>query len=424
MSKDKVVVGVDIGSSKITTVITTVQNDSSVNVIGVSTLAARGLRKGQVVDIEEAVAAISQSLEAAERMAGYSVGTAFISVDGVHIESQNSKGVVAIADASGEITTEDVTRVIEAARAISLPSSREILHVIPRYFVVDSQSGIKDPLGMTGVRMEVETHIITGATTALRNIAKCASLVGIDVEGMVFSGLASSYSTLSDTERELGVILVDFGGGTTDICIFTEGSPIYCSVIPVGARNVTNDLAIGLRISLESAEKIKLALSKPPKIAVESGENGPVHKEDSDHLDIAALAIEEDLTRVSKKTLIDGIMKPRLREILNMVKIEIQKSGLGGLTPSGVVLTGGGAETSGMIELARHELGMPVRIGIPQGATGLIDEISSPAFASSLGLVIYGAQFQQEDIRLPLVGRIQVKGIFNKGLGWIKSLLP
>ncbi|OGE02166.1 cell division protein FtsA [Candidatus Curtissbacteria bacterium RIFCSPLOWO2_12_FULL_41_16] len=424
MSKDKVVVGVDIGSSKITTVITTVQNDSSVNVIGVSTLAARGLRKGQVVDIEEAVAAISQSLEAAERMAGYSVGTAFISVDGVHIESQNSKGVVAIADASGEITTEDVTRVIEAARAISLPSSREILHVIPRYFVVDSQSGIKDPLGMTGVRMEVETHIITGATTALRNIAKCASLVGIDVEGMVFSGLASSYSTLSDTERELGVILVDFGGGTTDICIFTEGSPIYCSVIPVGARNVTNDLAIGLRISLESAEKIKLALSKPPKIAVESGENGPAHKEDSDHLDIAALAIEEDLTRVSKKTLIDGIMKPRLREILNMVKIEIQKSGLGGLTPSGVVLTGGGAETSGMIELARHELGMPVRIGIPQGATGLIDEISSPAFASSLGLVIYGAQFQQEDIRLPLVGRIQVKGIFNKGLGWIKSLLP
>src|SRR3989338_1100540 len=424
MSKDKVVVGVDIGSSKITTVITTVQNDSSVNVIGVSTLAARGLRKGQVVDIEEAVAAISQSLEAAERMAGYSVGTAFISVDGVHIESQNSKGVVAIADASGEITTEDVTRVIEAARAISLPSSREILHVIPRYFVVDSQSGIKDPLGMTCVRMEVETHIITGATTALRNIAKCASLVGIDVEGMVFSGLASSYSTLSDTERELGVILVDFGGCTTDICIFNEGSPIYCSVIPVGARNVTNDLAIGLRISLESAEKIKLALSKPPKIAVESGENGPVHKEDSDHLNIAALAIEEDLTRVSKKTLIDGIMKPRLREILNMVKIEIQKSGLGGLTPSGVVLTGGGAETSGMIELARHELGMPVRIGIPQGATGLIDEISSPAFASSLGLVIYGAQFQQEDIRLPLVGRIQVKGIFNKGLGWIKSLLP
>src|SRR3990167_3713538 len=399
MPKDKVVVGIDIGSSKVATVVATLGEDFTPNIIGVASYPAKGLRKGQVVDIDEAVHSIAQSVEAAERMAGYSIGAAFVSVDGSHVESQNSKGVVAVSDQSGEISPEDVTRVVEAARAISLPSSRDILHVIPRYFVVDSQSGIKDPVGMTGVRMEVETHIITGATTALRNIAKCITQVGIDVEGVVFAGLASAYSVLNDTERELGVILIDFGGGTTDICIFTEGSPIYCSVIPVGARNVTNDLAIGLRISLESAEKIKLALSKPPKIAVESGENGPVHKEDSDHLDIAALAIEEDLTRVSKKTLIDGIMKPRLREILNMVKIEIQKSGLGGLTPSGVVLTGGGAETSGMIELARHELGMPVRIGIPQGATGLIDEISSPAFASSLGLVIYGAQFQQEDIR-------------------------
>src|SRR3989338_2609987 len=301
MSKDKVVVGIDVGSSKVTTIITTVQAASSVNIIGVSSQPSRGLRKGQVVDIDEAVASITASLEAAERMAGYSAGTAFVSVDGTHIESQNSKGVVAVSDPHGEISQDDVMRVIEAARAISLPSSREILHVIPRYFIVDSQSGIKDPIGMNGVRMEVETHIVTGATTALRNIAKCISTIGIDVEGMVFSGLASSYSVLTDTERELGVILVDFGGGTTDICIFVEGAPAYCSVLPIGARNVTNDLAIGLRISLESAEKIKLALSKPPKIAVESGENGPVHKEDSDHLNIAALAIEEDLTRVSDR---------------------------------------------------------------------------------------------------------------------------
>ena len=251
MSKDKVVVGIDVGSSKITTVIVTVDNTSHVNIIGVSTVPSKGLRKGQVVDIDEAVSAITQSVEAAERMAGYSVGSAFVSVDGTHIESQNSKGVVAISDPNGEISQEDVLRVIEAARAISLPSSREILHVIPRYFVVDSQSGIKDPLGMTGVRMEVETHIITGATTALRNIAKCISQVGIDVEGMVFSGLASSYSVLTDTEKELGVILVDFGGGTTDLCVFVEGAPAYCSVLPIGSRNVTNDLAIGLRISLD-----------------------------------------------------------------------------------------------------------------------------------------------------------------------------
>lgn len=425
MSKDKVVVGIDVGSSKITTVIVTVDNASHVNIIGVSTVPSKGLRKGQVVDIDEAVSAITQSVEAAERMAGYSVGSAFVSVDGTHIESQNSKGVVAISDPNGEISQEDVLRVIEAARAISLPSSREILHVIPRYFVVDSQSGIKDPLGMTGVRMEVETHIITGATTALRNIAKCISQVGIDVEGMVFSGLASSYSVLTDTEKELGVILVDFGGGTTDLCIFVEGAPAYCSVLPIGSRNVTNDLAIGLRISLESAEKIKLALSAPPQIAVEPTEDGKAQdRKNSDNLDVSSLSIEEDLRLVSKKTLTDGIMKPRLREIINMVKIEIQKSNLGGLTPSGVVLTGGGASTIGMVDLSRQELGMPVRIGTPQNVTGLVEEISQPAFGASLGLVHYGASYQQEDVRLPLVGRIEIKGILNRGINLIKSILP
>ena len=425
MSKDKVVVGIDVGSSKVTTIITTVQAASSVNIIGVSSQPSRGLRKGQVVDIDEAVASITASLEAAERMAGYSAGTAFVSVDGTHIESQNSKGVVAVSDPHGEISQDDVMRVIEAARAISLPSSREILHVIPRYFIVDSQSGIKDPIGMNGVRMEVETHIVTGATTALRNIAKCISTIGIDVEGMVFSGLASSYSVLTDTERELGVILVDFGGGTTDICIFVEGAPAYCSVLPIGARNVTNDLAIGLRISLDSAEKIKLALSRPPKIAVEVDEKGEsVDKKESDQLDIASLAIDEDIRNVSKKTLTDGIMKPRVREILNMVKLEIQKSNFAGLTPSGVVLTGGGAETCGMVDLAKQELGMPVRIGLPSGATGLVDEVASPAYAASLGLVIYGADYQQEEVRLPLVGRIEIKGLVNKGLDLIKSILP
>ena len=422
MSKDKVVVGIDVGSSKVTTIITTVQAASSVNIIGVSSQPSRGLRKGQVV---EAVASITASLEAAERMAGYSAGTAFVSVDGTHIESQNSKGVVAVSDPHGEISQDDVMRVIEAARAISLPSSREILHVIPRYFIVDSQSGIKDPIGMNGVRMEVETHIVTGATTALRNIAKCISTIGIDVEGMVFSGLASSYSVLTDTERELGVILVDFGGGTTDICIFVEGAPAYCSVLPIGARNVTNDLAIGLRISLDSAEKIKLALSRPPKIAVEVDEKGEsVDKKESDVLDIASLSIDEDIRNVSKKTLTDGIMKPRVREILNMVKLEIQKSNFAGLTPSGVVLTGGGAETCGMVDLAKQELGMPVRIGLPSGATGLVDEVASPAYAASLGLVIYGADYQQEEVRLPLVGRIEIKGLVNKGLDLIKSILP
>ena len=424
MPKDRVVVGIDIGSSIVTTVIATFEEDTP-NIIGVASVPSRGLRKGQVVDIDEAVSSITQSLEAAERMAGYSAGTAFVSVDGIHIKSQNSKGVVAIGNPNGEITADDVMRVVEAARAISLPSTEEILHVIPRNFIVDSQAGIKDPIGMTGVRLEVETHIITGAATALRNIAKCVGQVGVDVEGMVFSGFASSYSILTDTEKELGVILVDFGGGTTDICIFTEGAPVYSSVLPVGARNITNDLAIGLRVSLESAEKIKLALSAPPTIAVEPDSQGnPQEKKESDQMDILSLGIEEDLRQVSKKTLIDGIMRPRLREILNMVKLEIQKSQVGGLTPSGVVITGGGAVTSGIVELARQELGMPVRIGSPTGATGLVEEIASPAYAASLGLVNYGVQFQQEELRLPIVGRIEIKGVVTRGLGWIKNLLP
>lgn len=425
MPKDKIVTGIDVGSSKVTTIIATTKDIESVNVIGVSSVPSRGLRKGQVVDIDESVASITKSLEGAERMAGVSVGNAFVSVDGTHVESQNSKGVVAVSDQSGEITEEDVARVIEAARAISLPTSKEILHVIPRYFIVDSQSGIKDPVGMNGVRMEVDTHIVTGAATSLRNIAKCISQVGVDVVGLVFSGLSSSYSVLTDTERELGVMLVDFGGGTTDICVFVDGAPAHSAVLPIGARNVTNDLAIGLRISLDSAEKIKLALSKPPKLAVESNEEGEVKdKKESDKLDVSTLGIEEDLSNVSKKTLTDGIIKPRLREILNMVKLEIQKSALGGLTPSGVVLTGGGAGTIGMVDLAKQELGMPVRIGMPQGATGLVDEISSPAYAASLGLVVYGSSYQSEDVRLPLVGRIEVKNIVTKGIGWLKNILP
>jgi len=425
MPKDKVIVGIDIGSTKISTIIATVEEEEKLNIIGAASSPAQGLRKGQVVDIDESVASITQSLESAERMAGYSIGNAFVSVDGTHIESQNSKGVVAVSNPHAEITEDDIERVIEAARAISLPSSREIIHVIPRHFVVDSQSGIKDPIGMNGVRLEVETNIVTGAATALRNIAKCTSQVGVDVEAMVFSGLASTYSVLSDTEKELGVILVDFGGGTTDICIFIDGAPAHCAVLPIGARNVTNDLAIGLRISLESAEKIKMALSKPPTIAVEPDEKGkPQDKKESDQLDIAGLSITEDLKSVSKKTLTDGIIKPRLKEILTMVKIEIEKSGFGGLTPSGVVLTGGGAATSGMVDIAKHELAMPARIGTPQNISGLIDEVASPAFATGVGLIKYGAGFQQEDVRLPLVGRIEIKSLFTKGIGIVKNLLP
>ena len=265
MNEGRIVVAIDVGTSKIVTIIAKV--DESVNVLGVSEVPSVGVRKGQIVDIEEAVTAINSSLEAAERMAGYSASHVIASIGGNHIESQNSRGVVAVAQPEGEIKETDLVRVIDAAKAVSLPSSREILHVLPRSYIVDGQEGIKDPIGMTGVRLEVDTHIISASSTSVRNLEKAYSEVGVDVDSIVSSGYASSLAVLSDTEKELGVVLVDIGAGTTDICVYVEGSVAYSSVLPIGARHITNDLAIGLRISLESAEKIKLHLSSPSKKA-------------------------------------------------------------------------------------------------------------------------------------------------------------
>ena len=429
MPKDKVIVGVDIGSSKICAIIATVPPDEKVNVIGVSSIPSRGMRKGQIVDIEEAVAAITECLDSAERMAGYSVGSAIISVSGTHIECQNSKGVVAVSEPHGEIDMDDVKRVIDAAKAISLSSSREIIHVIPRHFTIDSQAGIKDPVGMTGVRLEVETHIVTGATTSLRNLAKSVAEVGIGVDDLVYSGIASSEAVLTETEKELGVVLVDIGGGTIDITMFVDGSLAYSSVLPVGAKNITNDLAIGLRISLESAEKIKIALSQKVKFAVEADDAVNIDKlskdkKKDDTLDLSDLGLDDDVKTVSRKTLVDGIIKPRMTEIINMIKLEVQKSGLAGLLPAGVVVTGGGAETAGILDLFKRELAMPARVGLPSGATGLIDEISGPAYSTCLGLVLYGAKTENAEGRKQMVGMVEIKGLVGKGVDWVKSFLP
>ena len=428
MAKDKIICGIDVGSSKIATLIASVEENGKINLIGVSSTVSRGVRKNQVVDIEEAVLAITESVEAAERMAGYSISSSFVSMGGPQIESVNQHAVVAVSEPEGEIKQSDIQRVNDAARAIPLPSSREILHVIPRTFTVDGQEGIKDPIGMTGVRLETETHIITGSSTSMRNLVKCVSEVGIDVTELVFSGISASIATLTDTEKELGVVLVDIGGETTDVVIFIDGSVAYSAVVPIGARHITSDMAVGLRISLESAEKIKLSLGKKikePALAQTIDEDKPKKKED-EFLDVKSIGLTEDIQKISKKAVVDGIIRPRLQEIFKYVGKELKKSGFGTQIPSGLVICGGGAQTVGVLEQAKYVLGFPARLGVIEGLSGMVDEIDSPAFASSAGLIMYGAtQGGGGEMHLPVLsGSLPIKGMIQKGISLIKSFLP
>ncbi len=426
MAKDKVICGIDVGSSKIATVIASITEDERVNIIGVAATNSRGVKKGQVVDIEEAVEAITESVEGAERMAGYSVSSAFVSLGGPNIESVNQHAVVAVSQPEGEIKMNDVERVNEAARAIPLPTSREIIHVVPRTFTVDGQEGIRDPIGMTGVRLETDTHLITGATTSIRNLVKCVGMVGIEVDELVFSGIASANAVLTETEKELGVILVDIGGETTDVVIFVDGAIAYSSVIPLGARHVTSDIAVGLRISLESAEKVKRYLAEKPKQPVVSEERGPEKKKEEDLLDVKAVGITEDIQKISRKAVVDSIIKPRIQEIFKYVGKEIKKSGLGAQTPSGLVICGGGSLSVGVLDQAKYVLGYPARIGKIEGFIGLTDELDSPIFATVSGLVLYGAKAPAgSEMSLPILGKgLPIKALTQKVSDLVKSFLP
>jgi cell division protein FtsA len=445
MSKQRLVTSIDIGSSKVATIIAQQSEESGhINVVGAASVESKGIRKGIIVNIEEATQAVIDSVEAAERMAGVNVGKVWVNVSGNHLESQNSHGVVAVSEPEGEITPADIQRVVEAAQAIQLHANKEILHVLPMQFTVDNQDGIRDPVGMTGVRLEVNTHVITGSSTAIRNLYKCVSEIGANVEDLVFSGLASAYAVLSETEKELGVVLVDIGGGTTDIAMYVEGSLAYSSVLPVGAKNVTNDLAIGLRVSLESAEQIKLVLGKDftDSALPEDGEGviGKTKEERKsvrerarkrDLVDLSKLGIKEEIKDVSRKTMVEGIIKPRLDEIFYLVSQEIKKSGLSHMVPSGLVLCGGGAMTVGAISAAKRSLSLPVRLGEPHGLYGLIDDISNPAYATGLGLILYalkdddgesvGFGLQMPRASLP---KVPLKGALGKVVNLIRSFLP
>ncbi len=418
-SKNKIIAGIELGSSKTVTVVaqlTTVgEFEQKINIIGVSQVASKGVKKGQIVNIEECVESAIESLEGAERMAGHNIDSAFVSLGGAHITSQNSHGVVAISGPAGEIVHSDIDRVIEAASAISLPTSREIVHVIDREFVVDGESGVKDPIGMSGVRLEVETHVVTASSAAVKNLTKTLSEAGVKVDDIVFTGIASSNAVLTETEKELGCVMVDIGAGTTSVVAFVDGSIAYSGVIPVGAKNVTNDIAIGLRVSLDTAEKIKLSLS-----------DSKSSKEQKDELDLSALGISE-VSKVSKKTLVEGIIRPRLNEIFTMVRLELEREKIINRVPSGVVVTGGGAKTIGLSDSAKRMLGLPFRFGLPSGISGLIDDVIDPAFSVPVGLLIFGSKIDSVDqsgIKFPININFNSKGFIHKLIESVKDLLP
>lgn len=420
MSKEQVITAIDLGSEKCTTLIARVNEAGTLQVLGFSVIASRGMKRSMIIDLEQVLNTVNQGLDAAERMAGFSVKNAVVSISGVHIKYKNSRGVVAVASADQEIVRSDVDRVIEAARAVSMPTDREMIHVVPKDFKVDSQEGVKDPVGMTGVRLEAEAHIITGLNTALRNIEKCISDMGIKVDAFVFSALAAASVSLSETEKELGAVLVDIGAGTTSIIAYVEGALEFSAVIPIGAKHVTQDIALGCRIPMDDAEKLKLYLTDNAADDLrphpgESKVDFTKRRKKLDLIDPEKVGISHN-DYLSKKTLIGGIMEPRIREIFKLVMQELEKADLlsGNKIPAGLVLTGGGAMTASVVEVAKKVSSLPVRVAAPEDIEGLTEDIKKPNFAVSVGLLEYA--FKQGKVA-DLVEEFNWKSIVPSGLG-------
>lgn len=421
---EKLICGIDVGSSKIATIIGLLnQENDELRIIGFNSTQSSGVKKGLIVDIDKVTEAVEQSVTKAERMAGHKVNQAFLSVGGPHISSLNSHGVVAVSQPQGEINEEDVARVVEAARAISLSSTRQIIEVVPRDYMVDGQGGIRNPVGMSGVRLEVETHLVTASQTNLKNIERCLTDLGIVNNGFIFSGIASAEAVLTETEKELGVALLDIGGGKTDITLYVEGALSHSSSIPIGARHITNDIAVGLRVSLDSAEKIKLYLSK------NISQQDKLKKKQDLQLKLTDLNLPENLNEVSLKTLVDGIIAPRLEEVFKIIGEELEKSGFSDRIPSGLVITGGGALTVGMIETSKKVIGLPARVGIPENISGLVDEILDPQFATTVGLLLYGKKsLMNEEGSFKNFNRVlrdfSFGGTIGKLKGFFKQFIP
>lgn len=406
MDDVEIIAGLDIGTTKIECIIAEVNQDHEIKIIGVGTAPSEGLRYGIVIDAEKTVRAIKAAVEKAQEMSGVEVDMVYAGIAGDHIRSINGRGVVAISGEENEVSADDVRRVIEAARAVALPLDREVIHILPQEFIVDDQRGIRDPIGMTGVRLEAEVHIVTGAIASAQNIYRCIEKAEYTTADLVLEPLASSYAVLNEDEKELGVILIDIGGGTSDIALFYEGCIRHTAVVALGGRNVTNDLAIMLRTPIDSAEKLKI------------DHGHALHSEgDKDVIVEVPGVAGRPSRRISKGLLVD-IIQPRMVEILTMIYEEVRKSNYANLMTTGLVLTGGASLLPGTMELAEEIFGMPVKIGRPEGFTGMVAEAGSPQNATGVGLIHYAVRHRGEDE----AGLPNDQGIFDGLLGKFKRL--
>jgi len=375
--KDNLIVGLDIGTTKICAIVGNA-TEEGLDIVGIGTSPSRGLRKGVVINIESTVASIRKAVEEAELMAGCEIKSVYAGIAGGHIKGFNSQGIIAIKNR--EVSTEDVKRVIDAAKAIAIPMDREVIHILPQEFIIDDQDGIREPLGMSGVRLEARVHIVTGAVASAQNIIKSCNRANLDVADIVLEQLASSEAVLSPEEKELGVALIDIGGGTTDIAIFIDGAIKHTSVLSLGGNQMTNDIAVGLRTPMAEAEKIKQKYGCCLSSLVGKDET------------IEVPSVGGRKPRILSRQLLAEILEPRVQEIFDLVNREIIKSGYADAIASGVVITGGSTILEGMPELAEQVFNLPVRRGVPANIGGLIDVVNSPVYATGVGLVVYGSK--------------------------------
>ncbi len=402
------IVGLDIGTTKVVTIVAEINAAGEIEVIGMGEHVSRGMKKGVVVNIESTVQSIRRSIEEAELMAGCQIHSVNVGIAGSHISSMNSHGMVAIKDK--EVTDEDVERVIDAAKAIAIPADRKILHILPQQFLIDEQEGIRQPVGMSGVRLEARVHIVTGAISAAQNIIKCIERCGLEVEDITLEQLASSLAVLTDDEKELGVCLVDIGGGTTDIAVLIEGAIHHTKVFPVAGDQVTNDIAVALRTPTKEAEAIKRKYACALRQLTNSDET------------IEVPGIGDRASKRLARQVLAEVVEPRYEELFSLIKDELEKSGYEDLCTAGIVLTGGSAKMEGVIDLAEEVFHMPVRLGIPQDMIGLSDMVKDSKYATGVGLLIASRQ-SHGSMREENVKESGVTSVLNKMKHWFNGSL-